>query len=228
MALETWPPYVYADSAGKPAGLDIELAQAIFREAGCTLIITDEVPRKRRQKMYEEGALTLLLAASETPEREKTSFFTLPYRREVASLVAMTAKAPHYANLHSFADLRANKVLLVSPNSGWYGQDYASNLAPMQATSSVVFFEDFQQGIRMIKAGHGDVILGDLAALLWEAHKQNISVTPLDMPVFADDVHLMLSRKAATSGDIDRLNAAIARLEKNGTLAQIRARYGLR
>ncbi|GGP17621.1 hypothetical protein GCM10010970_00650 [Silvimonas iriomotensis] len=227
MALETWPPYMYADAGGKPAGLDIELAQAIFREARCTLIITDEVPRKRRQKMYEDGTLNLLLAASDTPEREKTSYFTLPYRREVAALMALTPKAAQYASVRSFADLRARKILLVSPNSGWYGPDYATNLPAMQAASSVVFFEDFQQGIRMIKAQHGDVILGDLVALTWEARKQNIPVAPLPMPVFSDDVHMMLSRRSAIPADVEALNAAINRLEKNGTLAQIRARYGL-
>ncbi|MBB5189355.1 polar amino acid transport system substrate-binding protein [Silvimonas terrae] len=228
MALETWPPYVYADAAGKPAGLDVELAQAVFREAGCTLIITGEVPRKRRLKMYEDGELTLLLAASDTPEREKTSYFTLPYRHEITALVALTSKAPQYADIHHFADLGSRKVLLLSPNTDWYGQDYADNLPAMRASASVAFFEDFQQGIRMLKAGHGDIMLGDLAALLWEARKQDLSVQELPMPVVSDEVHFMLSRRAATDTDIATLNAAISRLEKNGVLPQIRNRYGVR
>ncbi len=228
MALETWPPYIYTDAAGKPAGLDVELAQAVFREAGCTLIITDEVPRKRRQKMYEDGQITLLLAASDTPEREKTSYFTLPYRQEIAALIALANKAPQYADIRHFADLNTRKILLLSPNTGWYGQDYANNLPTMRASASIAFFEDFQQGVRMLKAGHGDVMLGDLAALLWEARKQDATVKELPMPVLSDEVHFMLSRRAATEADINALNTAISRLEKNGVLQQIRNRYGAR
>ncbi|MDR3429351.1 transporter substrate-binding domain-containing protein [Silvimonas sp.] len=227
MALENWPPYVYTDANGKSAGLDVELAQAIFREADCQLVIESEIPRKRRLKMFQDGTLAMLLAASETPERLKTGWFTLPYRREVTGLAALNALANGYSSIHSFADLRSRKVLLLSPNSGWYGQDYADNFDALKATSALEFYEDYQQGLRMLNAGHGTLIMGDVVALLWEAHRQKIDLQILPYVPASDEVHLMLSRMSATEADIKTLDAAITRLEKSGKLAQIRARYGL-
>jgi hypothetical protein len=44
LALEQWPPYVYASSQGETAGLDWELARAIVKQAGCTLKPLAELP----------------------------------------------------------------------------------------------------------------------------------------------------------------------------------------
>lgn len=227
MAMENWPPYVYTDARGKPAGLDIELVQAIFAEAGCTLRIEAEVPRKRRMLMHQEGELALLLAASDTPERRQHSWFTLPYRHESTGLAALQQNAAQLAGIHSFADLQARKITLLSPSSGWYGQDYADHLATIKAAHLLSHFEELPQGMKMLQAGRGLLILGDVGSLDWEARRLGIKLQFLPYLPVNDSVHLMLSRKNATKGDIRQLNAAIGRLEKNGKLAAIRARYGM-
>ncbi|WP_051304778.1 substrate-binding periplasmic protein [Chitinilyticum litopenaei] len=228
MAMEKWSPYVYYDEAGKPAGLDIELVQAIFREAGCTLRIDPEAPRLRRQHMHVQGELALLVAASKTPERESHSWFTLPYRQETTCLCTLSSNQALYGKLQGFADVLQQGITVVSPNSGFYGADYAKNLAAMKAAGIIWHFEDFRQGLRMLKARRAELIVGDLAAVMAEAKKQNMTVSSLPFVPVNDPVHLMLSRKSATAEDIATLNAAISRLEKNGTLAGIRARYGIK
>lgn len=227
MAMENWPPYIYADAQGKPAGLDIELVQAIFAEAGCTLHIGPEVPRKRRMLMHQEGELALLLAASDTPERRQYSWFSLPYRHERTGLAALAQNAPRLDGIHSFTDLRTRKIILLSPSSGWYGQDYADLLPALKADQLVYHFEEIRQGMKMLNAGRGLLILGDVGSLNWEASQLGVKLTILPFLPVDDSVHLMLSRKTASEADVQLLNAAISRLEKKGVLNEIRARYGM-
>jgi len=63
MALEQWPPYVYRDAQDRATGLDLELLQAIFKEARCTLVTLPELPTARRELLFQQGKLDLMLAA---------------------------------------------------------------------------------------------------------------------------------------------------------------------
>ena len=90
IALEQWPPYVYSKPNSAPTGLDLELTQAIFREAGCALQLLPELPTARRQRQFEQGALDVLLAASDMAERRKIARFSIPYRTESVSLFVRT------------------------------------------------------------------------------------------------------------------------------------------
>ncbi|MBE9608793.1 substrate-binding periplasmic protein [Chitinilyticum piscinae] len=227
MATENWPPYVYRDAQGKPAGLDIELVQAVFREAGCTLIIGREVPRKRRLVMHQNGELSLLLAASQTAEREQYSWFTEPYRDEITGLASLESSAGQIPEVRSLADLLEQHITLISPNSGWYGEEYEHLLPALRAGGLVSHYEDIGQGMKMLAAGRGRLLLGDLGAINWTAQLQGVRVRPLGFTPVRDKVHFMLSRKAATEQDIRLLNAAIQRLERSGKLREIRLRYGV-
>ncbi|GAA5787031.1 substrate-binding periplasmic protein [Chitiniphilus shinanonensis] len=228
VAVEDWPPYSQIDAQGRPAGLDIELLQAIFREAGCTLVFHQDIPRQRRHLMHKEGQLDVLFAASPTPERQRYSWFTVAYRPETIGLFARADDAARFAGIRSFGDVLSRRVGLLAPNSGWYGDDYGRYLADMKASGLVQHFETFDQGIRMLKANRADLILGDVGAIVYEA--QRVVRTPVKQLGFVPNqapVHLMLSKASVSEADLRTVDAAIRRLEANGTLKRLRARYGL-
>ena len=118
MALEQWPPYVYRDAEGRYTGLDLELLKAIFKEAQCTLVTLPELPTARRQLLFQKGGLDLMLAASETPERQTYARFSISYRDEAVGVFSKSGAPGSHRQIASFAQLaRAVRIHLLIGNA---------------------------------------------------------------------------------------------------------------
>lgn len=227
MAVEQWPPYIYTDAKGQAAGLDIELAKAIFAEAGCTLKIEAELPRKRRQEMFMRGDIDLMLAASITPEREAFSRFTAPYRNESISLFTTPDKIAKYRHIDGFAPIWQQRITLLAPNAGWYGDDYKKHYYWLNEANLISLFETFTQAIKMTAAHRTELLMGDTGAMVYEAKLRSVPIVALPKLVVNDHVRMMLSKKSTTEADRQALDDAILRLEKRGALKKIRSPYGI-
>ncbi|QLG89238.1 transporter substrate-binding domain-containing protein [Chitinibacter bivalviorum] len=227
MAIEQWPPYIYSDAKGQPAGVDIELARAIFAEAGCSLQIGLELPRKRRIDQFMKGEIDLMLAASDTPERQAFSRFSSAYRTESISLFTLNSKLDKYREISEFGTVLQQKITLLAPNAGWYGDDYKKHYFWLNEARLLSPYETSTQAIKMLSGNRAELLMGDTGALIYEAKLQSVPLEQIGKPIHSDKVSLMLSKKTTTEKDVQILNAAIERLEKNGALKKIRAAYGL-
>jgi polar amino acid transport system substrate-binding protein len=225
MALEQWPPYLYSQPNAGPAGLDWELAQAILKEAGCSLDLQAELPTARRQRLFEQGKLDLMLSASKTPERRRYAHFSIAYRHETVGVFARASAQRHFQHLSSFDALLRDQASLLAPKVGWYGAAYARALPTLAAAGRLSTFINFSQGLRMLDAGRADLILGDTLALRHQARQQGMAISAVPLVVLRAPVHLMLNKSSTTQADLDHINAAITRLEQQGVLAAIRSRY---
>ncbi|MTV40318.1 substrate-binding periplasmic protein [Duganella radicis] len=226
MALEHWPPYLVTQPNAAPTGLDWELAQAILKEAGCKLDVQPELPTSRRQRLFEQGQLDLMLSASNTADRRRYARFSIAYRQETVGVFSRSNAHRHYQHITSMDALVNNKLALLAPKVGWYGAAYARVQPTLSATGKLSTFINFQQGLRMLDAGRADLILGDSGALRYEARAQGIAISPVPLVAMRAPVHLMLNKANTTQADLDRINAAITRLEQQGVLGAIRGRYG--
>jgi polar amino acid transport system substrate-binding protein len=226
MALEQWPPYVYSTPKGGTTGLDWDLAHAILKQAGCKLKLLPELPTARRQRLFEQGQLDLMLAASSTPERRRQARFSAVYRYETVGLFTRSSLHAQYQHISSLDMLARDKLALLAPKVGWYGPAYARVQPALSAAGKLSTFISFQQGLRMLEAGRADFIMGDSGALRHEARALGLAIAPLPLVVLRAPVHLMLNKHTTTEAELERINAAIARLERQGVLAAIRARYG--
>ncbi len=227
MAPESWPPYIYSGHDGTLAGADVELVHAIAREAGCTLQVVAELPTLRRELLFRQGKLDLMLAASRTDERRRYARFSAPYRHERVGLFTAPDKAARFAHLAGFDMIARQRIALLAPRAGWYGPDYARAASAQDAGAWRNTFGNFRQGIQMFRAGRAELIMGDTAALQHEARQQGVTLAALPYVPFSAPVHLMLNAASTTQDQLARINGAIARLEHRGALATIRARYGL-
>jgi len=223
---EEWPPYIYR-SDGKVTGADYELITAILQQAGCSLQLQAEVPPARRHVLFQQGRLDLLLAASDTPERRGFARFSLPYRNETVGLFALPHRASRLRSAASFSDLVSRRVALLTPRIGFYGPDYERALPALDANGRRSTFTTFEQGIRMLVAGRGDLIMGDAAALRHVAQQLGVQIEALSFVPFRAPVHMMLNTASTTREQLERINQAITRLEQSGALGAIRARYGI-
>ena len=225
MALEQWPPYIYRDAQGRNTGLDLELLRAIFKEARCTLVTLPELPTARRQLLFQQGGLDLMLAASTTPERLSYARFSIAYRDEAVGLFSKESTIAGQRAIGSFAQLASGKSTLLAPKVGWYGAQYAAARPTLEKEGRLNAFGSFQQGVRMLAAGRADLLMGDVLAVRHEAHRQGVALATLPFLALRAPVHLMLNAHSTSTADLARLNTAITRLEQRGALAAIRARY---
>jgi polar amino acid transport system substrate-binding protein len=226
MVTEQWPPYVYGGEQRR--GLDAELAEAIFAEAGCTLAVGPALPTVRRMYLFEKGRFDLMLAASDIPARRRFARFSAAYRYETVGLFALEKEAARFANIVSFDAVMQHQARLLVPTIGWYGPYYESNHEALKASGRLSTFGNMEQGLRMLAANRAELIMGDTVALQHQANEAGIAIRQLPFIVLHAPVHLMFSKASTTEADLASINAAIARLEKNGTLKAIRLRYAPR
>jgi polar amino acid transport system substrate-binding protein len=220
-----WVPYIYPGPDGTPVGLDVELVRAILTEAGCELVLLDEVPALRRDLQFKEGKLDLLMAASDLPERREFARLSAPYRMETVRLHTLRANLGKYRNV-TFDAIVQDKVTLLAPNSGWYGPAYAQHKDGLRALGLLTTFNSFPQGVKMLAAGRAELMLGDATALRYEARQAKLDLVALPLLLVNAPVRLMLSRASTSEAELARIDAAIARLEQRGTFKAIRNRYG--
>ncbi len=205
-AVGPFPPYVYQDAQRQWSGIDIDMAQAIFQEAGCTLAFATSMPATRYITLFELGKVDMMLGASDTEERRRMARFSSAYRYESVALFALARDADRYRDIDGFAAIRQRGLTLLAPKAGWYGPAYASALPALRAGGHVSEFVTFSQGIRMIGAARATFIMGDSAAIRYEARRQHVALQALPQ--------------------LALLNAAIERLEKNGKLRAIGTAHG--
>ncbi|OFJ48567.1 ABC transporter substrate-binding protein [Janthinobacterium lividum] len=225
MALEQWPPYLYRDAHGKYTGLDLELVQAIFKEARCTLVTLPELPTVRRQLLFQKGELDMLPAASYTSERQTYARFSVSYRDETVGIFGKAGRPAVQHPASSFGQLTRGASTLLAPKVGWYGADYEAARIALEQDGRLHTFGSFHQGILMLDAGRAELLLGDVLAVRYEARQQGVALTALPFLALRAPIHLMLNARNTSEAELARLNAAIVHLEHRGVLAAIRARY---
>jgi polar amino acid transport system substrate-binding protein len=227
MAPEEWPPYFYHNDKAVLGGVDYELLQAILAHAGCTLQVEKEMPPARRNVLFQQGKLDLLMAASATEERRGYARFSLPYRQETVGLFTVPEKLDKLRRLDSFQAIAAQRASLLAPRLGYYGDDYERALPLLNAEGRRSTFGTFEQGVKMLEAGRADLIMGDATALRHIARLQNVKIVQIPYIPYRAPVHLMLNAASTTQAQLARINQAITQLEQSGALAAIRARYGV-
>jgi polar amino acid transport system substrate-binding protein len=223
-----YPPYVYRDKGGDWTGLDVQLMQAIFKEADCHYTFAPLVAPKHMVERVSIGKTDVLLAASDSPERRKANRFGVAYRQESVGFFALSKQFSAYRGITSFQALLAHSAPLLLPNAGYYGDDYAQALPALRSNGRVVEFTYFDQGIRMLAAGRATFIMSDMAALTHAARQLGVAIDALPFTINSAPVHMMFSKLSVSQHDIDLLNAATVRLEQRGRLQAIRHAYGTR
>jgi polar amino acid transport system substrate-binding protein len=227
VAASDYAPYLYVDRQGQWIGLDADMMAAIFKEAGCAFRYAALVAPKRMISMVNSGKTDVMLGATETPERARLNYFGPAYRNETVALMGLAGKVAAWRDVKSLEELQARRVRLLIPNAGWYGAQYERAKPQLRAAGLAYEFTYFGQGVRMLVAGRGDLMVSDGAAMLMAARKQKVAAELLPYVILTTPVHLMFSKASVSAHDVQVLNEATVRLEKQGVLRKIRARYGL-
>ncbi|HET7838305.1 MAG TPA: transporter substrate-binding domain-containing protein [Rectinemataceae bacterium] len=217
-----YPPFQISDKAG----LDVELAQAVFTQAGYTLDF-QHLPWARQLGNLEAGTLNVVLSASKNAERAKYAEWSSGYRQERNDLLTLVTSK---ATVTSLKSLIGTKVKIGAQRGSFYGAEFETLAKDPGFAALLELVPDPATSLNKMEAGRLDFYVDDIVAATY-AIKTNKLPTQVKvaLKINGDDVYFMIGKKtlAADPALMDKVNKAIATLSANGTFTTIYAKYGI-
>ncbi|MEH6630680.1 MAG: transporter substrate-binding domain-containing protein [Halopseudomonas aestusnigri] len=218
-------PYQYSNPYNMPAGLDIDIYEAVMREMGCKYSL-NLMPSKRAQVQLKKGALDMMAAASITEERQVYANFSIPYRNEKVVMFVRTENLDKYQsyNLKKAVD---NELRITAGLGGWYGAEYGEQKE--RALEKGALSLNTSPAIRMnqLLDGRTDLVVADLYVgyhHVINAGRIN-AVTTLPHILNSDPVHFMLSKSSVSAAEVNLFNQALARVLISERYQDLLAKY---
>lgn len=205
----TFPPYEYYEG-DEIVGIDVEIAQAIGEKLGMEVTVED----------MEFDALIPALASNKvdivaagmtvTPERQESVNFTDTYATAAQVIIVKQG-----SDIASSEDLNG-KILGVQ--MGTTGDSLASGIEGAQ----VERFNKYFEAIQSVLQGKIDAVIIDSAPAKAFAEKDE-NLVILDEALSSEDYAMAINKDNTEL--LDKVNAAIAELDEEGTLDEIVNKY---
>ncbi len=233
---EELPPFEYLDENGKPAGINIELIERVFKELGVPYKIRF-YPWARTWLMVENGAADGVLTVSHNPAREAFLYFT----GEQTQFGATQKVPPDFLWLTEYVFF-VNRRLADSVRFDSYEQvkrdglrvvvsdQYSYDDAFMRAGLGTMARSTPTEAMRAIVDGAADLYPMDRSAgwALLKAKGLEDSVTWLPKPLFMKPYLLGFSRKSDypdAEALMHQFHARVREYRQRGDVEQLTARH---
>lgn len=223
MGWEAWEPYQYRNESGVVTGLDIELCQAIVKNAGLNLELKER-PWARHLKEVEEGKIDLAAGASKTPERDKYANFSNSYRTESAVLFIRKSDVGKY-KFKSLLDI-TGKFQIGSERGYFYGKEFSSLYKKADFKKHLQETTSGETNLKKLMKKRVDGVLIDpiSARALLKKMGDNDKVEIL-FTVYSDEIFMMTSKKSVSKDVMTKLNASLKKMKGNGSYQKILNKY---
>lgn len=210
----SFPPFESLDAAGQPVGLDVDLAQAIAATWGVRAEIVGVGFDELLDATHAHKVDSALSALPVTPQRTREVAFSTPYVEAGLLLVA-----PIGSDLAGVADLPGRRV---AAEWGSRGDVEARALAQQwEGRLDLVLREAPVAVLGAVLAGEADAALVDAITLATDPQRDQLTIVG---PPLVSEPYVIVT--PANAPDLLRaINAALAALEADGSLAEIRARW---
>lgn len=219
------PVFVNMDSQGELSGLDIDLANAIFSEAGFDIEFR-VYPWKRIVYLIEHGELDVALSAAKSPERREFALFgNEAYRLGHNLLFARKENAPHFDPEAGLSQFIAQPVRIGVQRGVSYSAEYDRLLSDPRFVKQLVVVDAASRLPELLMMDRADVVLGSEMDQQKEIKKHGLTgeVVPVFYLMSDEEAasHLMFSKKTVSAGWIERVDTAMRRLKASGRYQQI-------
>jgi len=220
-----WEPFI-TGAYDKPAGLDMEVLNAVIRASGCTWKNTNLViPWARHLGLIKLGELDLATAATWTKERAEYAYFTQPYRRESVAIFVRKSDLEKYVqySLETLFD-KLHTIGVERGNS--YGTVMDELLAAFDQQVEKV--NDNKQNVSKLMNKRVDGYLGLLPYDSIQVKNMGFEdmIVPLPLSIVnTGDIHIMLSKEANSKEIFQALESGLFEIKNNGTYDAIITKY---
>jgi len=170
-----YPPFEMTDTAGKPTGLSVRLAEALGRHLGRPVVI-ENISFDGLIPALKTGKIDCIISSmSATPERAKSIAFSNPYMNSGLALLA-GVDSP----VRGIADLDApDRVVAVK--KGTLGHQYANSALPR---ARVLVLDKESAAVLEVVQGKADAFIYDPLSV-YRNHKRQPDTTRAILEIFA-------------------------------------------
>lgn len=227
-----WDPYQYVlvkNDVKRLTGLDVQLIRAVFARLGYE-VMYEEVGWKQHQTDIATGLRDIAAGAFKNVERAEYAYYSAPYRKETDVLYVRKGDASRYA-FEDVAELmrrfQEQSFRLGAINGFYYGPDVMRFINDPSNSARVFSVQNDVANFENLLSGRIDGFIVDRvvgATLAWR-HGWQFRVEEVSPPVYAEDIHVLFSKKTTTLELVDAFNRSLEELKRNGHYARIVREY---
>ena len=206
---DTYPPYIYLNNDGVPAGIDVEIATEAFRRMGYAA---------QFEPIDWEQKTDLVESCFSMDGREEVYRWAGPYMvsRQVAAVDADSS-------IRTLGDL-AGKTIAVQ-STGKPEEIFLSGSDPrIPQTIEVFSTEDRSVQYAMLACGYVDAIAAHETTILQYMKDNSVEFRILEEPLLVTGLGIAFAKNDSRGLDT-QLNAVLAQMRTDGTLKRIIGRY---
>ena len=214
---DTYPPYIYLNNDGTPAGIDVEIATEAFRRMGYAARF-EVIDWEQKTALVEGGAIDCIWGCFSMQGRETLYRWAGPYMVS-RQVVAVNADS----SIQSLSDL-AGKTVMVQSTSKPEGIFISGSDPRIPQTVEVFSIEDRNVQYAMLACGYVDAIAAHETAIL-QYMKDNYAVFRiLEEPLLVTGLGVAFAKNDSRGLD-HQLNDTFAQMREDGTLERIVGKY---
>ena len=214
---DTYPPYIYLNNDGIPAGIDVEIATEAFRRMGYAARF-ETIDWEQKTTLVESGALDCIWGCFSMDGREEAYRWAGPYMVS-RQVVAVNADS----SIQTLGDLAGKTVAVQS--TGKPEEIFLSGSdSRIPQTVEVLSIEDRSVQYAMLACGFVDGIAAHETGILQYGKDNAVDFRILEEPLLVTGLGIAFA-KNDTRGLDSQLTDTLAQMRADGTLEQIVGRY---
>ena len=214
---DTYPPYIYLNNDGTPAGIDVEIATEAFRRMGYAARF-EVIDWEQKTALVESGAIDCIWGCFSMQGRETLYRWAGPYMVS-RQVVAVNADS----SIQSLSDL-AWKTVMVQSTSKPEGIFLSGSDPRIPQTVEVFSIEDRSVQYAMLACGYVDAIAAHETAILQYMKDNNAAFRILEEPLLVTGLGVAFAKNDSRGLD-HQLNDTFAQMREDGTLERIVGKY---
>ena len=214
---DTYPPYIYLNNDGTPAGIDVEIATEAFRRMGYAARF-EVIDWEQKTALVESGAIDCIWGCFSMQGRETLYRWAGPYMVS-RQVVAVNADS----SIQSLGDL-AGKTVMVQSTSKPESIFLSGSDPRIPQTVEVFSIEDRSVQYAMLACGYVDAIAAHETAILQYMKDSNAAFRILEEPLLVTGLGVAFAKNDSRGLD-HQLNDTFAQMREDGTLERIVGKY---
>ena len=214
---DTYPPYIYLNNDGTPAGIDVEIATEAFRRMGYAARF-EVIDWEQKTALVESGAIDCIWGCFSMQGRETLYRWAGPYMVS-RQVVAVNADS----SIQSLSDL-AGKTVMVQSTSKPESIFLSGSDPRIPQTVEVFSIEDRNVQYAMLACGYVDAIAAHETAILQYMKDNYAEFRILEEPLLVTGLGVAFAKNDSRGLD-HQLNDTFAQMREDGTLERIVGKY---
>lgn len=214
---DTYPPYIYLNNDGVPAGIDVEIATEAFRRMGYSTRF-EPIDWEQKTTLVESGAIDCIWGCFSMDGREQLYRWVGPYMVS-RQVVAVNADS----SIETLADL-AGKTMMVQSTTKPEEIFLAGTDPRIPQFGELLSTEDRSIQYAMLNCGYVDAIAAHETAILQYMQDCNANFRILEEPLLVTGIGVAFALND-TRGLDEKLAETLAAMRADGTLKQIVGKY---